>query len=63
MIGCNMATESFFEDMVIDSPEAIANLIDLIESGVGWERGDSVIVYADMGGELARRIKEKYSPR
>lgn len=38
-----MATESFYEDMVIDTPEAAANLNELIESGVVWECGDSVI--------------------
>ena len=38
-----MATESFYEDMVIDTPEAAANLNELVESGVVWERGDSVI--------------------
>ena len=27
-----MATESFYEDMVIDTPEAAANLNELIES-------------------------------
>ena len=35
-----MATESFFEDMVIDTPEAAANLEALIASGVKWKRGD-----------------------
>ena len=29
-----MATESFYEDMVIDTPEAAANLNELVESGV-----------------------------
>lgn len=29
-----MATESFFEPLVIDSPEATRNLNDLVESGV-----------------------------
>ena len=29
-----MATESFYEDMVIDTPEAEANLTELVESGV-----------------------------
>lgn len=38
-----MATESFFEDMVIDTPEVAANLTELLESGVRWKRGDTVI--------------------
>ena len=29
-----MATESFFEDMVIDTKEAADNLNELVESGV-----------------------------
>ena len=32
------ATESFYEDMVIDTPEAAANLEALIASGVKWKR-------------------------
>lgn len=40
-----MATESFFEDMVIDTPEAAANLTALFESGVRWKRGNSKITH------------------
>ena len=57
-----MATESFYEDMVIDTPEAAANLTALFESGVKWKRGDSRIVYADADDEAVRRLFEKYSP-
>ena len=42
-----MATESFFEDMVIDTPEAAENLEALIASGVKWKRGDTVFTYGD----------------
>ena len=56
-----MATESFYEDMVIDTPEAAANLNELIESGVVWERGDSVIKYISADSEIVRRLVEKYA--
>ena len=59
--GGIMATESFYEDMVIDTPEAAANLNELVESGVVWERGDSVIEYASADSEVVRRLFEKYS--
>ena len=55
------ATESFYEDMVIDTPEAAANLEALIASGVKWKRGDTVFVYGDTKGELARRFIENGS--
>ena len=38
-----MATESFYEDMVIDTKEAADNLNELVESGVVWTRGDAVV--------------------
>ncbi|GEM_PF-1421890 len=56
-----MATESFFEDMVIDTEEAAANLNELVESGVVWKRGNSVIEYASADSEFARRLVEKYA--
>lgn len=56
-----MATESFYQDMVIDSKEAAANLDELVESGIGWKRGDSVIEYAGADSETARRLVEKYA--
>ena len=59
--GGNMATESFYEDMVIDTPEAAANLNELVESGVVWERGDSVIKYVSADSDVVRRLVEKYA--
>ncbi len=56
-----MATESFFEDLVIDTPEAAANLNELVESGVVWERGNSVIKYAGVDSEVMRKLAEKYA--
>ena len=47
--------------MVIDTPEAAENLNKLVESGVVWERGNSVIKYADADSEVVRKIGEKYS--
>ena len=49
--------------MVIDTPEAAANLNELVESGVVWERGDSVIEYASADSEIVRRLFEKYSKK
>lgn len=56
-----MATESFYEDMVIDTPEAAANLNELVESGICWKRGDSKIEYVGADSEVVRRLVEKYA--
>ena len=56
-----MAIQSFFEDMVIDTPEAAANQTALFKSGVGWKRGDTVIMYVGADDESVRRLVEKYS--
>ena len=53
-----MATESFFQDMVIDTPEAAANLEALIASGVKWKRGDTVFTYGDVNSEWIRKVME-----
>lgn len=44
-----MATESFEQDMILDTDEAVQNLIDLLDSGIKWQRGDSKyeFVHAD----------------
>lgn len=54
----HMATESFYQDMVIDTPEAAANLTELFESGVKWKRGNSRFVYNDP--EVMKRLHDKY---
>lgn len=56
-----MATESFFEDMVIDTPEAAANLEALFESGVIWKRGDTKFRYNDP--DVIRKLFEKHCKR
>lgn len=56
-----MATESFFEDLVIDTPEAAANLEALIESGVKWKRGDST--YTEVDGETFLRMWEEHKKK
>ena len=56
-----MATESFYEDMVIDTKEAADNLNELVESGVTWKRGNSVLKFTSADSEIARRLIEKYS--
>ena len=58
-----MATESFFEDMVIDTKEAADNLNELVESGVTWKRGNSVLKFASADSEIARKLVEKYSKK
>lgn len=57
------ATESFYEDMVIDTPEAAANLTALFESGVKWKRGNTVFKYGDVNSEQARRFIEKHKKK
>ena len=56
-----MATESFYEDMVIDTPEAEANLTELVESGVCWKRGNAR--FRDADEEFVRRLVEKYNQK
>ena len=56
-----MATESFYEDMVIDTPEAEANLTELVESGVCWKRGNAR--FHDADEEFVRRLVEKYNQK
>ena len=58
-----MATESFFEDMVIDTKEAADNLNELVESGVTWKRGNSVLKFASADDEIARKLVEKHSKK
>lgn len=53
-----MATESFYEDLVIDTPEAAANLEALVESGVTWKRGNANVRYIEDEDEI-RRLYEK----
>lgn len=54
-----MAYKSFFQDMVLDTPEAIKNFEDLLESGVTWKYGGSVIEFADE--DFYQELLEKYS--
>ncbi|MDO5853754.1 MAG: hypothetical protein Q4Q62_06895 [Thermoplasmata archaeon] len=53
-----MATESFYEDLVIDTPEAAANLEALVESGVTWKRGNAKVRYIEDEDGI-RRLYEK----
>ncbi len=53
-----LATESFFEDMIIDTPEAAANLEALFESDVIWKRGDTRFRYNDP--EVLKKLYEKH---
>ena len=56
-----MATESFYEDMVIHTKEAADNLNELVDSGVTWKRGDTVVEYVSADHEIVRKLVEKYS--
>ena len=51
-------TEPFFEDMTIDTPEAMANLEALFESGIVWKRGDTKFRYNDP--EVLKKLYEKH---
>ena len=54
-----MATESFYEDMIIDTPEALANLIAFAEEEPHLKvRGDIKFEYAD--AESIKRFVEKH---
>ena len=53
-----MTTQSFYEDMAVDTLEAAANLNDLVENGVAWERGDSMLEYVSTDNEVIRRLFE-----
>ena len=55
----NMATESFYEDMVIDTDEALANLIAFAEEEPHLKVDKDIkIRYADR--ESMDRLMEKY---
>lgn len=56
-----MATESFFEDMVIDTPEAAANLTALFESNIVWKRPK--IKYRMATDDDVRTIMENFSKK
>ncbi len=58
----NMATESFYEDMVIDTPEALANLIAFAEEEPHLKVDkDFKVKYADE--ESMRRLVESCSKK
>ena len=61
-VGC-LATEPFIEGMVIDTPEAAANLEALIESGVKWKRGNTEFTYGEVDDEFVREVTEKYGEK
>ncbi len=44
--------------MAVDTLEAAANLNDLVENGVAWERGDSMLEYVSTDNEVIRRLFE-----
>ncbi len=54
-----MAYKSFFEDLNLSTPEAIANLEELIDSGVTWKSNGSIIEYVDVESEFFRNLVAK----
>lgn len=56
-----MPIESFFETLVINTPEAAARLNELVESGVKWTRGDST--YTEVDGETFLRMWEEHKKK
>ena len=53
-----MATESFYEDMIIDTPEKAKALEDVLENGEPYRIKYPDISYDDP--EIIRRFKENY---
>ena len=60
--GPDMAENLCSENMVIDTPEAAANIEELVESGVMWKRGNTKCVLVDADNEVVRKTFEKYKP-
>ncbi len=56
-----MSYESFFTDMVIDTPEKAERLNRYVESGITWKSNGSKIEFA--GKEFIRKVIEKYNPK
>ncbi|MDO5853558.1 MAG: hypothetical protein Q4Q62_05845 [Thermoplasmata archaeon] len=55
-----MATQSFFEDMVIDTPEAAANFNALFESGVKWRRGNGRLRLVSADDPVVVKFMEQF---
>ncbi len=53
-----MATESFYEDMIIDTPEKAKALEDVLENGEPYRIKYPGISFDDP--EIIRRFKENY---
>ncbi len=53
-----MATESFYEDMVIDTPEKARALEDVLENSKPYQIKHTDIKYDDP--EIIRKFKENY---
>ena len=56
-----MPTQSFFEDMIIDTPEAAKALDDLFASGKTWKRAtDATFTFIDADDPLVVEMMRKY---
>ena len=56
-----MPTQSFFEDMIIDTPEAAKALDDLFSSGKTWKRAtDATFTFIDADDPFVVEMMRKY---
>lgn len=58
-----MATQSFFEDMIIDTPEALANLIAFAEEEPHLKVDSKVKIRYDNEEEVMNRLMARYLQR
>lgn len=57
-----MPTQSFYEDMIIDTPEAAKALDDLFASGKTWKRAtDATFTFIDADDPFVVEMMRKYA--
>ncbi|MDO5853570.1 MAG: hypothetical protein Q4Q62_05920 [Thermoplasmata archaeon] len=55
-----MATESFEQDMILDTEEAVENLAALLDSGVTYKGGGKKLRLARADDPVVKALMEKY---
>ena len=61
MGGIGSPTQSFFEDMIIDTPEAAKALDDLFASGKTWKKAtDATFTFVDADDPFVVEMMRKY---
>ena len=59
--GIALPTQSFYEDMIIDTPEAAKALDDLFDSGKTWKGAtDATFTFIDADDPLVVEMMRKY---